>query len=103
MVSIGDLAARALTALADGDLLPLGRHSVRWFDRLRLPHAWECGVLLEEETRILFCGDLFTQGGANLPPITKADILEPSKAISVRKVTSWLVFSPVCCVAQRVT
>ena len=80
MVSIGDLADRAPRALADGELLPLGRHSVRWFDTPHLPHAWECGVLTEERTATLLCGDLFTQGGAEHPPLTEADILAPSEA-----------------------
>jgi flavorubredoxin len=80
LVSIGDLADRAPRALADGELLPLGKHAVRWFDTPHLPHAWECGFLLEERTSTLLCGDLFTQGGADLPPITESDILEPSEA-----------------------
>jgi flavorubredoxin len=80
MVSINDLADRAPTALTDGELLPLGRHSVRWFDTPHIPHAWECGLLMEETTRTLLCGDLFTQSGANTPAITEADILEPSEA-----------------------
>lgn len=80
MVSINDLADRAPTALADGEQLELGSHSMRWFDTPHLPHAWECGFLMEEGTRTLLCGDLFTQGGANLPPITETDILEPSEA-----------------------
>ncbi len=80
MVSIGDLADREPRALADGELLSLGRHSVRWFDTPHLPHAWECGFLLEEQTSTLLCGDLFTQGGADLPPITESDILGPSEA-----------------------
>jgi flavorubredoxin len=80
MVSINDLADRAPAALADGELLLLGRHSMRWFDTPHLPHAWECGLLMEQSTRTLLCGDLFTQGGANLPPIAEADILEPSEA-----------------------
>jgi flavorubredoxin len=80
MVSIGDLADRAPRALADGELLSLGEHSVRWFDAPHLPHAWECGFLMEERTSTLFCGDLFTQGGADLPAITEADILAPSEA-----------------------
>jgi flavorubredoxin len=80
MVSINDLADRTAVALADGELLPLGRHRVRWFDTPHLPHAWECGYLCEEETRTLFCGDLFTQGGADLPPVTTSDILGPSEA-----------------------
>ena len=80
MVSISDLADRAPRALADGELLPLGKHSVRWFDTPHLPHAWECGVLTEERTSTLLCGDLFTQGGADLLPITESDILGPSEA-----------------------
>ena len=80
MVSINDLADRAPTALADGEQLELGSHSMRWFDTPHLPHAWESGFLMEEGTRTLLCGDLFTQGGANLPPITETDILEPSEA-----------------------
>ncbi len=80
MVSIGDLADREPRALADGELLSLGRHCVRWFDTPHLPHAWECGFLMEEQTSTLLCGDLFTQGGADLPPITESDILGPSEA-----------------------
>lgn len=80
MVSITDLADREPRALADGELLSLGKHSVRWFDTPHLPHAWECGFLMEELTSTLLCGDLFTQGGADLPPITESDILGPSEA-----------------------
>jgi flavorubredoxin len=84
LVSIADLADRAPHALADGELLPLGRHSVRWFDAPHLPHAWECGFLTEERTSTLFCGDLFTQGGSDLPAITETDILAPSEAFRQR-------------------
>lgn len=80
MVSIGDLADREPRALADGELLSLGKHSVHWIDTPHLPHAWECGYLMEEQTSTLLCGDLFTQGGADLPPITELDILGPSEA-----------------------
>jgi flavorubredoxin len=79
MVSISDLADRAPRALADGERLSLGRHAVQWFDTPHLPHAWECGFLMEERTGTLFCGDLFTQGGDKLPAITESDILGPSE------------------------
>ena len=79
-VSIGDLADRAPRALANEELFPVGSHAVRWFDTPHLPHAWECGFLMEERTSTLLCGDLFTQGGADLPPITESDILGPSEA-----------------------
>jgi len=80
LVSISDLADRPPRALADAEKLCLGKHAVRWFDTPHLPHAWECGFLMEEETRTLLCGDLFTQGGADLPAITESDILGPSEA-----------------------
>jgi len=80
MVSIEDLADRPPRALADGEALSLGTHAVRWFDTPHLPHAWECGFLTEERTRTLLCGDLFTQGGSDLPPLTDGDILGPSEA-----------------------
>lgn len=80
IVSIGDLADRPPRALADEELVSLGRHAVRWLDAPHLPHAWECGFLTEERTSTLLCGDLFTQGGADLPPVTESDILGPSEA-----------------------
>lgn len=49
-------------------------------DAPRLPYAWECGFLTEESTSTLMCGDLFTQGGADLPAITELDIFGPSEA-----------------------
>jgi flavorubredoxin len=79
IVSISDLADRPPRALADGETLSLGKHSVRWFDTPHLPHAWECGYLMEDRTRTLLCGDLFTQGGADHPAITETDILGPSE------------------------
>jgi flavorubredoxin len=80
MVSVEDLADRPPRALADGETLALGRHRVRWFDAPHLPHAWECGFLMEERTSTLLCGDLFTQGGDGRLPLTGADILGPSEA-----------------------
>jgi flavorubredoxin len=79
MVSIGDLADREPRALADGEALPLGKHAVRWLDTPHLPHAWECGYLMEETTGTLLCGDLLTQGGTDLPAVTESDILGPSE------------------------
>ena len=80
MVSIEDLADRRPHSLANGETLSLGVHRVRWFDTPHLPHAWECGFLAEERTRTLLCGDLFTQGGSDLPALTSGDILGPSEA-----------------------
>lgn len=80
MVSIQDLADRPPRALADGETVSLGRHSVQWFDTPHLPHAWECGFLSETTTRTLLCGDLFTQPGTGEQALTESDILAPSEA-----------------------
>lgn len=80
MVSVNDVADRPARALTDREFVSLGKHTVRWFDTPHLPHGWECGFLFEESTRTLLCGDLFTQGGTDLPALTDADILAPSEA-----------------------
>jgi flavorubredoxin len=80
MVSIGDMADRPPRAMSDGEELLLGKHRVRWHDAPHVPHAWDCGFLSEAHTSTLLCGDLFTQGGNDLPPITESDILGPSEA-----------------------
>ncbi len=80
LVSIEDLADRPPRALADGETLRLGSHTVRWLDAPHVPHAWECGFLFEESTRTLLCGDLFTQPGHGDEPLVEHDILGPSDA-----------------------
>lgn len=81
MVSVNDLADRPPRALADGEAVSLGRARVRWLDAPHLPHGWECGYLFEETAGTLFCGDLFTQPGAEHAPVTTGDILGPSEAM----------------------
>lgn len=81
LVSVDDLADRPAVALADGEALTLGRHVVEWYDAPHLPHGWDCGFLGERTTRTLFCGDLFTQAGADPAPLTEDDILGPSEAM----------------------
>jgi len=81
MVSVNDLADRAPRALADGEALSLGNRLVRWLDAPHVPHGWECGYLFEETGGTLFCGDLFTQPGAEHAPLTTGDILGPSEAM----------------------
>jgi flavorubredoxin len=80
MTSVEDFADRPPRIMADGETLSLGTRIVQWFDTPHLPHAWECGFLMEQHTRTFLCGDLFTQPGADLPPLTESDILGPSEA-----------------------
>ena len=92
MVSVNDVADRPARTLADGEVLALGRHRLRWLDAPHVPHAWENGFMMELETRTLFCGDLFTQGGSGATPVTDADILAPSEAF--RKQMDYYAHSP---------
>lgn len=79
MVSVNDIADRAPQALADGEALKLGNHTLRWFDTPHLPHGWEYGYMFDDATRTLLCGDLFTQGGSGKDALVERDILEPSE------------------------
>ena len=80
MVSIGNFADRPPRPLDDGETVTLGRHAIQWLYTPHLPHAWECGFLMEQATGTLLCGDLFTQDGADNPPLTESDILGLSEA-----------------------
>lgn len=79
MVSLNDLADRTPRALVDGETLDLGGKRVRWRDTPHVPHGWEAGLIFEETTRTLFCGDLFTQAGSG-PALVETDILAPAIA-----------------------
>jgi flavorubredoxin len=80
MVSVNDMADRAAKAMADGELLSLGRHRLRWIDTPHVPHGWDAGMLFDESTATLFSGDLFTQPGPGTQALTDADVLGPSEA-----------------------
>jgi flavorubredoxin len=80
MTSVNDLADRKPRPLADGDVLELGAHRVRWIDAPHVPHGWDNGYLFESSTRTLFCGDLFTQPGTGDIALTENDVLGSSEA-----------------------
>lgn len=79
MVSVADTADRAPRALADGEQLVLGRHTVQWLDTPHVPHGWDCGLLMDLSANTFFCGDLFTQPGHGKVALTDGDILGPSE------------------------
>ena len=79
MVSLNDLADRPPRALANNEMLDLGGKKVRYLDTPHVPHAWESGLMFEETTATLFCGDLFTHLG-NGPALTTGSILEAAIA-----------------------
>jgi len=63
MVSVDDLADRPPVPLEDQQVVDLGGKRVRYIATPHVPHGWDAGVLFEESTSTLLCGDLFTQGG----------------------------------------
>ena len=76
-VSVSDMADRAPRVLSDGEVIDIGSKRFRYIDTPHVPHGWDAGVMFEEITKTLLCGDLFTHVG-NGPAITESDIVEPS-------------------------
>jgi glyoxylase-like metal-dependent hydrolase (beta-lactamase superfamily II) len=80
MVSLNDMADRKPRVLQDSETIDLGKgRRVRYLDTPHIPHGWEAGVLYEETSGTLLCGDLFTQPGDG-PAITTGDIVGPAVA-----------------------
>jgi flavorubredoxin len=78
LVSLNDMADRTPRVLQDGEIIELGRGKrVRYIDTPHTPHGWDAGVMYEESTGTLLCGDLFTQLG-NGPALTDDDIVGPA-------------------------
>ncbi len=77
MVSLNDLADRPPRALQDGEVFDLGGKRIRHLDTPHVPHCWEAGVLFEETTSTLMCGDLFAHIG-NGPALTTDDLVTPA-------------------------
>lgn len=79
-VSLNDMADRPPRVLQDGEIIELGRGKrIRYIDTPHTPHGWDAGVVYEESTGTLMCGDLFTQIG-NGPALTDGDIVGPAIA-----------------------
>jgi flavorubredoxin len=80
LVSLNDMADRTPRVLQDGETIDLGKgKKVRYLDTPHIPHGWDAGVLYEETTGTLLCGDLFTQLGDG-PAVTESDIVGPAIA-----------------------
>lgn len=76
-VSINDYADRAPRPLAPDEVIDIGGRRLRWIATPHVPHGWEAGVLYEETTGVLFCGDLLTHVGDGAP-LTDDDVLGPA-------------------------
>ncbi|HWX33347.1 MAG TPA: hypothetical protein VNZ53_38705 [Steroidobacteraceae bacterium] len=76
-VSIADMADRSPRVLVDGEVVDIGSKRIRYIDTPHVPHGWDAGVIFEETTATLLCGDLFTRRGGG-PPLTENDIVGPA-------------------------
>jgi flavorubredoxin len=90
-VSLDDMADRAPRVLAHGEVIDLGGKRVRYLDTPHVPHGWEAGLVYEETTGTLLCGDLFTQFGDG-PATTESDIVGP--AIAGEDVANYSALNP---------
>ena len=92
MVSLNDMADRPPRVLKDGETVDLGQGKrVRYIDTPHIPHGWDAGVLYEETSGTLLCGDLFTQLGDG-PALTGNDIVGP--AIAAENVFNYSSLNP---------
>jgi flavorubredoxin len=74
-ISVADLASRTPQEWPDGEVLDLGGKRVRRIDTPHVLHGWDAGLVYEEATGTLLCGDLFTHTGGG-PPVTEGDVVE---------------------------
>jgi flavorubredoxin len=78
-VSLFDIADRSPRILDDGEVIDLGGRRIRYLDTPHVPHGWDAGLMLVEESGTLLCGDLFTQVG-EAAPLIHGDIVGPAVA-----------------------
>ena len=74
-VSVADLANRTPQIWADAEGIDLGGKRVRRIDTPHVLHGWDAGLVFEETTGTLLCGDLFTHTGGG-PPVRDDDVIE---------------------------
>ena len=80
LVSLNDMADRPPRVLDNEEVIDLGGGKrVRYLDTPHIPHGWDAGVLYEETSGTLLCGDLFTQLGDGAA-LTEGDIVGPAIA-----------------------
>ncbi len=79
MLSVNDLAVRAPRALEDNEVVDLGGKRARYLATPHVPHCWDAGVVYEETTKTLFCGDLFTRMGSS-SAVSEDDPIAPALA-----------------------
>src|SRR5882724_5988351 len=72
-------ANRPARAMADNEVFTTGNYRFRLLATPHVPHCWEASLLFEENSRTLFCSDLFFHWGEN-EPLTTYDAVGRFKA-----------------------
>jgi flavorubredoxin len=86
MVTVNDFADRPARPLADGEVLTVGRHRLRFLATPHVPHCWDAGLFFEEGERTLLCSDLFYHPG-DPEPLTGADVLARARDAIVQNIS----------------
>ncbi len=81
LTSLNDFAVRPAQGLVDGAEFSIGNRRLKWLYTPHVPHGWDCGILFDLSTKTLLCGDLFTQPGSNMPPVTESEVLTASEGM----------------------
>ncbi len=81
LTSLNDFATRPARGFTDGEEFAIGSRRMKWLYTPHVPHGWDCGVLFDSSTQTLLCGDLFTQPGAKMAPVTESEILTASEGM----------------------
>jgi flavorubredoxin len=81
LTSLNDFASRPARGFKDGEEFSIGGRRLKWIYTPHVPHGWDCGILFDQSTKTLLCGDLFTQPGADMPPVTESEVLSASEAL----------------------
>jgi flavorubredoxin len=87
LVSVNDMPDREARPIADGEVVSLGRRVVQWFDTPHMPHAWECGVLLNGR-RAHCCAATCSPRAAPITPPSPRRTFSSRASVFVRRWTT---------------
>jgi flavorubredoxin len=87
IVMLNDFSDRPPRPLADGEVLEIGKHRLRFLATPHVPHCWDAGLFFEETDRTLLCSDLFFHPG-DPEPLTEGDIVGRAKESMIAGATS---------------
>jgi len=79
LVSADDFSMKPVRGMSAGEVLETGRHRFRFLPTPHLPHGWDSSLLFEENSRTLFCSDLFHHFGDG-PALVESELIGPTTA-----------------------